>query len=151
MLLDLPPEDGLARARGRAVADRIESESLDFHQRVRQTFRALAESEPDRYLVLDAAIAGRDRRCGAGPGRRAARGPAAAAAVAARAAASAGHRGRQPPSARPDRHDSDSSIAPGRRWQRPPPLRFADGVWSGVVGQPAAVAELRGAVATPPR
>jgi dTMP kinase len=54
ILLDLPPEDGLARARGRAVADRIESESLDFHQRVRQTFRALAEAEPDRYLVLDA-------------------------------------------------------------------------------------------------
>ncbi len=52
--LDLPPETGLARARGRATADRLESESLDFHQRVRQTFRALAESDPDRYLVLDA-------------------------------------------------------------------------------------------------
>ncbi|RBY77867.1 dTMP kinase [Blastococcus sp. TF02-09] len=54
ILLDLPPETGLARARGRSVADRMESESLDFHQRVRQTFRALAESDPDRYLVLDA-------------------------------------------------------------------------------------------------
>ncbi|MGY1806116.1 dTMP kinase [Blastococcus sp. SYSU D00669] len=54
VLLDLPPEVGLARARGRAAADRLESESLDFHQRVRQTFRALAEAEPDRYLVLDA-------------------------------------------------------------------------------------------------
>jgi dTMP kinase len=54
ILLDLPPEVGLARARGRAVADRLESESLDFHQRVRQTFRALAEAQPDRYLVLDA-------------------------------------------------------------------------------------------------
>jgi dTMP kinase len=54
VLLDLPPEDGLARARGRAVADRMESESLDFHQRVRQTFRALAEADPDRYLVIDA-------------------------------------------------------------------------------------------------
>ena len=54
VLLDLPPEVGLARARGRAVADRLESESLDFHQRVRQTFLALAETEPDRYLVLDA-------------------------------------------------------------------------------------------------
>jgi dTMP kinase len=54
VLLDLPPEVGLARARGRAVADRLESESLEFHQRVRQTFRALAEAEPDRYLVLDA-------------------------------------------------------------------------------------------------
>jgi dTMP kinase len=54
VLLDLPPEVGLARARGRAVADRLESESLDFHQRVRQTFLALAEAEPDRYLVVDA-------------------------------------------------------------------------------------------------
>jgi dTMP kinase len=54
VLLDLPPEIGLARARGRATADRLESESLDFHQRVRRTFHALAEAEPDRYLVLDA-------------------------------------------------------------------------------------------------
>jgi dTMP kinase len=54
VLLDLPPEVGLSRARGRAAADRLESESLDFHQRVRRTFLALAEAEPDRYLVLDA-------------------------------------------------------------------------------------------------
>ena len=54
VLLDLPPETGLARARGRAVADRLESESLEFHQRVRHTFRALAAAEPGRYLVLDA-------------------------------------------------------------------------------------------------
>ncbi|WP_235928125.1 dTMP kinase [Goekera deserti] len=54
VLLDLPPEVGLARARGRGTADRLEAESLDFHQRVRRTFRALAESDPGRYLVLDA-------------------------------------------------------------------------------------------------
>ena len=54
VLLDLAPETGLARARGRAVADRLESESLEFHQRVRDTFRALAAAEPGRYLVLDA-------------------------------------------------------------------------------------------------
>jgi dTMP kinase len=54
VLLDVPPEVGLARARGRAAADRLESESLEFHQRVRQTFRALAEAEADRYLVVDA-------------------------------------------------------------------------------------------------
>ena len=54
VLLDLPPETGLARARGRADADRLESESLEFHQRVRDTFRALAAAEPGRYLVLDA-------------------------------------------------------------------------------------------------
>ena len=54
VVLDLPPQVGLARARGRAVADRLESESLDFHLRVRETFLALAEADPDRYLVVDA-------------------------------------------------------------------------------------------------
>ncbi len=54
LLLDLPPEVGLARARGRSAADRLEAESLDFHQRVRATFLALAAAEPARYLVLDA-------------------------------------------------------------------------------------------------
>jgi dTMP kinase len=54
VLLDLPPEVGLERARGRAAADRLESESLDFHQRVRATFTALAAADPGRYLVLDA-------------------------------------------------------------------------------------------------
>jgi dTMP kinase len=56
VLLDLPPEEGLARARGRSTADRMEAESLEFHRRVRATFRALAEAEPDRYLVLDARL-----------------------------------------------------------------------------------------------
>ncbi|MGY1698469.1 dTMP kinase [Geodermatophilus sp. SYSU D00766] len=54
VLLDLPPEAGLARALGRAAADRLEAESVDFHERVRATFRALADAEPHRYLVLDA-------------------------------------------------------------------------------------------------
>jgi dTMP kinase len=54
VLLDLPPETGLERARGRAAADRLESESLDFHERVRATFLDLAAAEPERYLVLDA-------------------------------------------------------------------------------------------------
>ncbi|MBR8743312.1 dTMP kinase [Nocardiopsis sp. MG754419] len=52
VLLDVRPEDGLARLGG--PADRIESESTEFHERVRKGFRALAEAHPDRYLVLDA-------------------------------------------------------------------------------------------------
>jgi dTMP kinase len=58
VLLDLPVRDGLARARGRtatAAADRLERESLEFHERVRQAYLALAAAEPDRYLVVDAA------------------------------------------------------------------------------------------------
>jgi len=33
---------------------RIEAESLAFHERVREAFRALAADDPDRYLVIDA-------------------------------------------------------------------------------------------------
>jgi dTMP kinase len=55
VLLDVPPEVGLNRVRGRGDADKLERESIDFHERVRQAFRRLAEAEPRRYLVLDAA------------------------------------------------------------------------------------------------
>ncbi|MEV5569657.1 dTMP kinase [Spirillospora sp. NPDC052269] len=53
VLLELPPEKGLNRL-STPEADRIESEPHDFHERVLSGFRALAEAEPDRYLVLDA-------------------------------------------------------------------------------------------------
>ena len=51
VVLDLPPEQGLARF---AERDRIEGESLEFHQRVRAAFLALAAADPGHYLVLDA-------------------------------------------------------------------------------------------------
>jgi dTMP kinase len=51
VLLDLEPADGLTRFEER---DRIEGESIDFHQRVRAEFLRLADSDPDHYLVLDA-------------------------------------------------------------------------------------------------
>jgi dTMP kinase len=53
ILLDMPPAGGLGR-RARS-ADRLEAEPLDFHERVRAGFLALARTEPDRYLVLNAA------------------------------------------------------------------------------------------------
>jgi dTMP kinase len=52
VLLDVSPTAGLDR-RHRS-ADRLEAEPLEFHMRVRAGFLALAEAEPDRYLVLDA-------------------------------------------------------------------------------------------------
>jgi dTMP kinase len=52
LLLDVDPIVGLARIAG--APDRIESESLSFHQRVRQGFLDLAAADPDRYLVLTA-------------------------------------------------------------------------------------------------
>ncbi|HJY00866.1 MAG TPA: dTMP kinase [Streptosporangiaceae bacterium] len=52
VLLDMDPIAGLSR-RARS-ADRLEAEPADFHLRVRAGFRALAQAEPARYLVLDA-------------------------------------------------------------------------------------------------
>ncbi|MGX6605365.1 dTMP kinase [Micromonosporaceae bacterium Da 78-11] len=56
VLLDVDPGVGLGRvdARGEG-ADRLESESLAFHERVRYAFLDLAAADPKRYLVLDAA------------------------------------------------------------------------------------------------
>lgn len=54
ILLDLPPEEGLAR-RGK-VLDRFESEALSFHRRVREGYRKMAAEEPDRWLMIDAAL-----------------------------------------------------------------------------------------------
>ena len=51
VVLDLEPAAGLGRFTGR---DRIEGESLEFHQRVREAFVAMAKADPDHYLVLDA-------------------------------------------------------------------------------------------------
>lgn len=58
ILLDLSPAVGLARARERSEhgPDRLEREAITFHERVRAAFRALAEADPDRYLVLDATV-----------------------------------------------------------------------------------------------
>ncbi len=60
-LLDLDPAAGLARAaerlaHPRQARDRLEGEVLEFHQRVRAGYRALAAREPDRVVVLDAAL-----------------------------------------------------------------------------------------------
>ena len=52
--LDLPPDEGLARARSVGPADRLEREALDFHRRVRDGFLAIAAAEPDRVVLLDA-------------------------------------------------------------------------------------------------
>ena len=51
VVLDVQPEQGLGRFEGR---DRIEGESLEFHTRAREAFVAMAEADPDHYLVLDA-------------------------------------------------------------------------------------------------
>jgi dTMP kinase len=52
VLLDLPPVLGLNRRV--SSADRLESEPVEFHERVRSGFLTLAAADPGRYLVLDA-------------------------------------------------------------------------------------------------
>ena len=56
-LLDLPVEEGLARAVARSGGkkDRIEQSPLDFHRRLRDGYLQLAREEPGRFVVLDAA------------------------------------------------------------------------------------------------
>jgi dTMP kinase len=61
VLLDLPASEGLGRAleRNRANAeasreDRFEREALDFHERVRAGYLAIAKREPKRFVVIDA-------------------------------------------------------------------------------------------------
>lgn len=53
ILLDIAPKTGLSR---RGELDRMESQPIDFHERVRASYLELASSEPDRYLVVDAEL-----------------------------------------------------------------------------------------------
>jgi dTMP kinase len=39
--------------RGRDAADRFEAESTEFHERLRQAYKALASEEPERCVVID--------------------------------------------------------------------------------------------------
>ncbi|MCH8084691.1 MAG: dTMP kinase [Myxococcales bacterium] len=54
LFLDLPVEEGLKRATNAGAPDRIERESVEFHERVRQGFLELAAQQPERIKTLDA-------------------------------------------------------------------------------------------------
>lgn len=54
ILLDIPPEKGLARRR--SLDDRFELEDLSFHHRVREGYLEMAASEPGRWLIVDASL-----------------------------------------------------------------------------------------------
>ena len=58
VILDVPADVGLARARRRTteLPDRMEQEALDFYQRVREGYLALAKSLPNRFLVMDGTL-----------------------------------------------------------------------------------------------
>jgi dTMP kinase len=50
IILDLPAEIGLGRLHS---TDRLESEPLAFHERVRQEYLNMAQVDPERFLVVD--------------------------------------------------------------------------------------------------
>lgn len=61
ILLDLPPEEGLARAWKQInsgtrtdIESRFEKETLAFHEKVRSGYLELARLEPERFRVIDA-------------------------------------------------------------------------------------------------
>jgi dTMP kinase len=50
IIIDLPPQIGLARLKSK---DRLESQPIEFHERVRQEFLQLAALDPERYFIVD--------------------------------------------------------------------------------------------------
>ena len=58
ILLDISPEDGLARVPEKK--DRMEKQARDFHRRVRDGYLKIADQDPDRFLTLDATLDAED-------------------------------------------------------------------------------------------
>ncbi|MEB3197141.1 MAG: dTMP kinase [Candidatus Sericytochromatia bacterium] len=54
LLLDLAPEIGLERIVASRQVDRLEVEAIAFHHRLRAGYLALAQAEPERFVVVDA-------------------------------------------------------------------------------------------------
>ena len=53
-LLDLPPQAGRARNVKAGKADRLEKQAMEFHSKVYEGYKKLAEIYPDRFIVIDA-------------------------------------------------------------------------------------------------
>ena len=60
LFLDLPIQEGLARRQQSNKHDRLDQESLRFHQRVRRGFLALAKQYPKRIKTVDARQSSQD-------------------------------------------------------------------------------------------
>jgi dTMP kinase len=54
ILFDAPIEVGLSRIKAREKTDRFESETKNFFYKCRQGYLALAEAEPERFVVINA-------------------------------------------------------------------------------------------------
>ena len=53
LFVDVPVEVGLARVGKRGAHDRLEAEVREFHEKVREGYRALAAAEPSRWVSVD--------------------------------------------------------------------------------------------------
>jgi dTMP kinase len=51
--VDVPPEVGLRRVETRGATNRLDAESVAFHQRVRSGYLQLAQDEPERWISVD--------------------------------------------------------------------------------------------------
>lgn len=56
ILLDVPVETGLMRAKERSELDRFEKEDIDFHKKIRQSYLNLQKKYPDRIIIFNASI-----------------------------------------------------------------------------------------------
>jgi dTMP kinase len=54
LLFDVPIEQGMQRVAGRGAADRFETESIKFFERVRSTYLERAAEFPERFSIIDA-------------------------------------------------------------------------------------------------
>ena len=55
LYLDLDPKIGFERVKKAGMSkDRIESETLAFHQKIREAFKQIAKNEPERFILIDA-------------------------------------------------------------------------------------------------
>jgi dTMP kinase len=54
LLFDLDAETALARKNESTKPDRLESEPLEFHRRVREAYLGLVKREPDRFKIIQA-------------------------------------------------------------------------------------------------
>jgi dTMP kinase len=52
-LFDIPADEGLLRRKEHGGWNRLDAYNLEFHQRVRQGYLALADAEPQRWVTID--------------------------------------------------------------------------------------------------
>ncbi|MGN0394608.1 MAG: dTMP kinase [Coprococcus sp.] len=55
-LMDIDAETGIARKKNQAELDRMENETMEFHKKVVEGYRLLADEYPDRIVKVDASL-----------------------------------------------------------------------------------------------